>query len=179
MILLQQMAWQLSILFISIIVIVFVFILFRTSRRQEYAPIQKKGYRIRNIYFVVLLLTLVIFTGLSISKLPYDKPTNASGPPIVIEADGFQFGWTLSSNEAQVGQTIEFHVTSSDVNHGLGIYDENMQLVAQTQAMPEYTNVLYHTFTEPGTYQFLCMEYCGVSHHYMISEFKVSSGNGG
>jgi cytochrome c oxidase subunit II len=72
-----------------------------------------------------------------------------------------------------VGKAVEFHVTGSDVNHGFGIYDPQLRLVAQTQAMPGYTNVLRHTFTKPGSYKILCLEYCGLAHHTMMAEFNV------
>jgi len=45
--------------------------------------------------------------------------------------------------------------------------------VAQTQAMPGYTNVLRHTFKDPGNYKILCLEYCGLVHHGMMSELTV------
>jgi hypothetical protein len=38
------------------------------------------------------------------------------------------------------------------VNLGFAIYDPDFEIVAQTQAMPGYINVLRYTFTEPGTY---------------------------
>lgn len=39
--------------------------------------------------------------------------------------------------------------------------------------MPGYTNKLVHTFTEPGTYQVMCLEYCGVGHTPMTAEIEV------
>ena len=50
-----------------------------------------------------------------------------------------------------------------------------MRIVAQTQAMPGYVNVLRYTFKEPGTYQVLCLEYCGVEHHDMKTEINVAA----
>ena len=70
---------------------------------------------------------------------------------------------------------MEFHVTSKDVNHGFALYDPDMRIVAQTQAMPGYTNVLRYTFNEPGVYRVLCLEYCGVAHHEMTAEIKVAA----
>jgi cytochrome c oxidase subunit 2 len=49
-----------------------------------------------------------------------------------------------------------------------------MRIVAQTQAMPGYTNVLRYTFTEAGTYRVLCLEYCGAAHHVMAADIKVT-----
>jgi heme/copper-type cytochrome/quinol oxidase subunit 2 len=33
--------------------------------------------------------------------------------------------------------------------------------------------VLRYTFTEPGVYQVLCLEYCGLAHHEMNGQIKV------
>jgi cytochrome c oxidase subunit II len=79
----------------------------------------------------------------------------------------------LSHNRVPIGQTVEFHVTSADINHGFALYDPEMHLVAQTQAMPGYTNKLNYTFSRAGTYKVLCLEYCGIAHHNMIAEIKV------
>jgi cytochrome c oxidase subunit II len=79
----------------------------------------------------------------------------------------------LSRSQVPVGQSVEFHVTSADVNHDFAIYDPGMHVVAQTQAMPGYTNKLDYTFSKPGTYKILCLEYCGIAHHNMMSEIKV------
>ena len=68
---------------------------------------------------------------------------------------------------------VEFHVTAKDVNHGFAIYNAGLQIIAQTQAMPNYVNVLCYTFAKPGTYQILCLEYCGLVHHDMKTEITV------
>jgi hypothetical protein len=50
-----------------------------------------------------------------------------------------------------------------------------MRIVAQTQAMPGYTNVLRYTFTEPGVYRVLCLEYCEIAHHRMKAQITVTA----
>ena len=80
----------------------------------------------------------------------------------------------MSESQAKVGENVVFNVTAIDVTHGLGIYDPDMRLITQTQAMPGYTNSLAVTFDAPGTYKLLCMEYCGLAHHGMVSEFTVT-----
>lgn len=72
-----------------------------------------------------------------------------------------------------LNRTVEFRVTSSDVNHGFGIYNAAGTLLTQVQAMPGYTNRLLYTFHQPGLYSILCLEYCGVGHQVMVSQFKV------
>ncbi len=114
---------------------------------------------------------------MTLKELPYELPASAAGAPLSIDVNAIQFGFEMSEYQAKVGQPIEFNVTSSDVNHGFGIYDENMVVITQTQAMPGYTNKLYYTFTKPGKYKILCLEYCGLAHHFMIADFEVLPDN--
>lgn len=92
-----------------------------------------------------------------------------------IDVVGHQWYWDMSKTRVTIGTPVEFRVTSGDVNHGFAIYAPapDDRIVAQTQAMPGYTNKLVHTFHEPGTYRILCLEYCGVAHHVMKTEIEV------
>jgi len=173
----HQIVLAVSLILIAIVAVAFGFVVSRSGRREEYEPIQKKGYKIRNIYFIALFLILTGALVITIQKLPYDKPAHAAAAAQVVRATGSQFVWELSTAQVKAGELVEFQVMSADVNHGFGIYNKDMILLAQTQAMPGYTNKLYHTFTEPGKYQILCMEYCGLAHHYMIGEIEVVAGN--
>ncbi|HCY42855.1 MAG TPA: hypothetical protein DHV48_16155 [Prolixibacteraceae bacterium] len=78
-----------------------------------------------------------------------------------------------SSIELPANQLIEFRVTSLDVNHGFAIYDQSNNLIAQTQAMPGYVNRLRWKFKEPGNYNILCLEYCGMAHQVMRATLTV------
>ena len=92
---------------------------------------------------------------------------------LFVNIEGRQWAWEMNQNRAQIGDTVVFNVTAADVTHGLGIYDPNMNLVGQTQAIPGYTNSLKMTFDKPGIYNLLCLEYCGLAHHNMISKFTI------
>jgi heme/copper-type cytochrome/quinol oxidase subunit 2 len=72
-----------------------------------------------------------------------------------------------------LNRRIIFEVTSSDVTHGFGIYGPDGQLIAQTQAMPDYVNYLDVTFHQPGHYTVRCLEFCGVAHAIMQKDFTV------
>ncbi|MGM0904020.1 MAG: hypothetical protein ACQEXB_23310 [Bacillota bacterium] len=91
---------------------------------------------------------------------------------------GLQYNWEMSEESFTVGDKVEFNVTAKDVTHGFGLYDENLELVAQTQAMPEYENSVYYTFEKPGTYKILCLEYCSIGHHVMVKEIVVKPEGG-
>jgi cytochrome c oxidase subunit 2 len=174
----QQIAWLLSLALMMLVAMGFTFVALRSGRRTEdYTPVQFRAYRIRTKLFWALVLVLAPTMIYNLLDLPYSTShahAKASGAQsVVIEAKGFQWRWELSRNHVPVGQPVEFRVTSEDINHGFAIYDPEMRLVAQTQAMPGYTNRLNYTFSKPGTYKVLCLEYCGIAHHNMISEIKV------
>jgi cytochrome c oxidase subunit 2 len=125
-----------------------------------------------------LLWGLVVFgVILSVASLREWPHTSAGGDAIVVNITSGQWWWETDTTEIPLGQQVEFRVTSDDVNHGLGIYDPDMRLVVQVQAMPTYTNKVVHTFDAPGTYQILCMEFCGIAHHDMAYEFDVVEEN--
>lgn len=172
----QEVALQVSLVLMAALVGAFAFVALRSLKRQEdYAPLQKRAHRVRTQLFWTLLVLFTPVMLYTLTDLPYAaaKDETRAEAPEVIEAKGYQWYWTLSRDQIALGKTVEFHVTSNDVNHGFGIYDEDMRIVAQTMAMPGYTNKLRYTFTKPGTYKVLCLEYCGLIHHNMIAELKV------
>lgn len=143
----------------------------------DYKKIVEKGYTIRRRYFYGLLVVSLIFTGLGIYTFPYPqlREATAMSRPHVVKVTAMQFAFDISETELPPGM-VRFDVTSADVNHGFGIYDEAGMLVAQTQAMPDYVNKLYVNFAKPGKYQVWCLEYCGIVHHEMMTEFEVTEG---
>jgi cytochrome c oxidase subunit 2 len=91
-----------------------------------------------------------------------------------VDVKAQQFSWTMSPARVRAGQEVEFRLTATDVNHGFGVYDDRDHLVAQVQVVPGKTQKLVHTFTRPGTYSVLCLEFCGVGHHIMETTFEVT-----
>ena len=173
----QQIVWNISLGLMTLVAIGFVFVAINTKHRQlNYATLQKRAYKLR--FGLFLILALVFGSGmiLTLRELPYDaSKMRTTLAPQVINATGQMWHWDLSQNRVSLNRPVEFHVTSIDVNHGFGIYDPDMVLVGQTQAMPGYTNIVRHTFTRPGLYKILCLEYCGLAHHQMKSEFTVDT----
>jgi cytochrome c oxidase subunit II len=178
----QLIAWQVSLVLMALVAFGFAFVATKSGRRAEdYTPLQKQAYRLRMRLFWTLVALLGPVMLYTLIDLPYgaSHAANNAAPVQVVEATGYQWRWELSRDQVALNQPVEFRVTSADVNHGFGIYDADMHLVAQTQAMPGYTNTLRHTFTEEGTYKILCLEYCGLVHHNMMTEIKVSNLQGG
>lgn len=171
----QTVAWIVSLVFMLLVAAVFGFVFLKSKEKGDYEPIKKKWYKARTFYGISLVILMLVITIYTLRKLPYNQPVYSAGnEPTIVDVEAIQFGWKISESEFKVGEPIEFHVTSSDVNHGFGIYDKDMKMLAQTQAMPEYTNKVYITFDKPGTYQILCLEYCGLAHHLMVGTIEVT-----
>jgi cytochrome c oxidase subunit 2 len=86
---------------------------------------------------------------------------------VYIRAQIWQF--TPGEIHVPVGSTITFYVTSMDVQHGIKLMRTNVNMMI----LPGQVSTLSATFHEPGTYQFVCNEYCGVSHHTMFGQIIV------
>lgn len=138
-------------------------------------------YRVRLVYFGFIVLAVLVSLALTLPRAPYLSSRGDVAPDIRVAVTGLMWTWhfdPISGEGVQfqplgltvpAGKLIEFDVTSGDVNHGFGIYDEQGHLLTQTQAMPGYTNRLRYRFLKAGVYYILCMEYCGYAHHLMTT----------
>src|SRR6185437_4233037 len=133
---------------------------------EDYAPVVASLYRLRPWLFGFLVAVFVAANYEALSALPYVSRPDV-GPVQSVDVVGEQWSWAITPSQVVAGRPVQFRVTSKDVNHGFAIYTPGLQIVAQTQAMPNYVNVLRYTFAEPGTYRVLCLEYCGLVHHEM------------
>jgi cytochrome c oxidase subunit 2 len=142
-----------------------------TKQRGE-VEAERLAHRERTWLVAVVLFLVALLAG-TIWATPYhDTDAGAGGQIVNVRAQ--QFAWTISPASVRAGQAVEFRLTSTDVNHGFGVYDDRDHLVAQVQVVPGKTQKLVHTFTRPGTYRVLCLEFCGVGHHVMETTFRVT-----
>lgn len=145
------------------------------ARVESWDGIYKRAGLIRRWWFRGLLTIGVVTFAISMTWLPYQFARSAqlTGTPVAVDVKAQQFGWTLDPNCLPSDKPIQFNVTSIDVNHGFAIYDEAGNIVGQTQAMPQFTNVLLIALSKPGTYTIHCTELCGVGHSFMKQTFTV------
>jgi len=164
----------LSLILMGGVLTAFAYVFINSGELEEdYASITQRSYSKRSKLFVFILLAGVVIAVVTTRGLPYgSKIENAKQVDII----GKQWYWEISDTTAKVNEPVVFHVGSGDVNHGLGIYDKDLRLLTQVQAMPNYINKLSYTFEEEGEYKLMCMEYCGLVHHSMISTFTVTDG---
>ena len=175
----QEVVWTVSMVLMGALAAVFAWVAAGANVvLADYGPVVASAYRWRIWLLALASLVLIGVSYQTLRKLPYVSPLGDQPSAVGIrrvEAVSEQWSWTITPRAFVVGQTVEFHVTSRDVNHGFALYDPEMHIVAQTQAMPGYTNILRYTFNEPGTYQVLCLEYCGLGHHDMNTEINVTA----
>ncbi len=171
------------------IILLIALFLWYSSRRKSPAPENdhKRIYELRVIYFFILTVGLTATLGATLQRLPYPNYLGRHVPAMVVKVTGSDWLWKFDSEsgpgkgkvtynrlKVPAGRLIEFRVTSTDVNHGFGIYDADGVLLGQTQAMPGYVNNLYFRFPKPGAYRIECLEYCGVGHQLMHADVRVT-----
>ena len=168
----QWLVLLISLIGIGFVSFIFIYVIRNSGERvEEYPTIVKSAYGIRRWWFLALIA--IGFAATFMSLMPYPILNASVGEEQVINAEGGQWYWKLDKNEVVVNQPVLINITSADVNHGFAIYNEDDRIIAQAQAMPSYVNELRFTFTEPGKYQVLCLEYCGVAHHAMKATITV------
>ena len=170
----QTVAWIWSLMFMAVIAAVFLWVVAGASRPAVEKADPAPAYRWRNRLFWAVIVAGIVLTFGTLWDWPIAGHASAAPKPdVVIKAVGHQWRFQLDRDTVKVGELVEFEVTSSDVNHGFAIYQGKNRVVAQAQAMPGYVNKLRVRFTEPGEYEVLCLEYCGVAHHGMRAVIKV------
>ena len=181
-------AAALTLFILSALSIIGIFIWVARTTMAPCDPDINAAYRLRRVLFIgatALVLIALVFT---LPRSPY--ALNGTQPDRLVYVTAMQYAFifsiepvssmedlatvnTISTLELPIGAMVEFRVTSLDVNHNFAVYNEAGVLVGQTQAMPGYVNRLQLRFDGPGSYQVLCLEYCGIAHHVMTTTFNV------
>jgi len=169
----QSLALLVSFCFLLLLSIAFLWVVRRSAGNASLEQVSVPAYRLRARLFAVVTIAGVVVAAATLAPWPHDARAGQANQTIQISAR--QWAWELSSDRARVGDVVEFVVTSQDVTHGFALYDPNRRIVAQIQAMPGFVNTVRHHFTEPGKYEVLCLEFCGLAHHAMVAEIQVQA----
>jgi cytochrome c oxidase subunit 2 len=161
-----------SYLGLVVVGIVLAVILVRTTRTRREVDTERLAHRERAWLLVVIAIMTALLFG-TIFFIPWAR--SADGDAQVVRVEAVQFGWTIEPGSVVAGEPVEFVLSSPDVNHGFGVYDERDRLVLQVQVVPGKEQHTIYTFERPGTYSVLCLEFCGVGHHVMRSQLTVEA----
>lgn len=162
--------------------LVILIALFVAKKAQESLPGgHATVYGVRKYYAGALIVAVIGGLTYFLPKTPY-AAFRESEPAMRVNITGRMWSWEVREAGAPsaasklvlpTGKIVEFAVSSADVTHGFGLYDDSGKLLAQTQSMPGYVNHLRYVFEAPGRYHVLCLEYCGLAHHAMLAELTV------
>ena len=128
----QEAVWLITLVLMSLILMVFMFVYARSQQRvEDYTPLKDRAYSLRTKFFWLLVVTLIP-TGLYLlTDQPYAKAGDEAKADQVVDVVGYQWRWELSQSEFNAGETVLFRITSADVNHGFGIYDADLRLACR------------------------------------------------
>ena len=122
-----------------------------------------------------LAFPLAVLTALLVWGLPAGQSMLAGRGATVytVEAQAFQWGWNFrypgaSGVTQQVlhipaGEPVDVEVTSLDVIHAFWV----PRLAGKVDAIPGTTNTLRILASQPGVYEGMCAEFCGLDHATM------------
>lgn len=102
---------------------------------------------------------------------PFDQPGVRELAPKRYEVYVLAQAWFFTPNEIHVpaGSVITFYATSKDVIHGFKIENTNVNAML----LPGQVTKVTARFDKPGTYLFICHEYCGIGHPVMSGKIIV------
>ncbi|MFN3565028.1 MAG: hypothetical protein ACK4V1_03450 [Burkholderiaceae bacterium] len=169
---LHEVAWISSLSVMVVIAAAFIWVVLRAKVAGDGAH-ARRAYGWRAWLFWISAAAGVVLAFATLSPWPIEGHARTAGrPDLTVRAVAHQFRWDIAPATVPVGRLVEFEVTAADVNHGFAVY-RNGRLLAQAQAMPGFTNRLRMRFDEPGDYDVLCLEYCGVAHHGMRAVIRA------
>lgn len=103
---------------------------------------------------------------------PFDAPGVYEVRPGAYEAVVLAQAWSFTPAEITVpaGAELTFVITSTDVIHGFQVWDT----AVNAMVIPGQITRITGTFDEPGEYNIVCHEYCGIGHHGMWGKVVVT-----
>lgn len=107
---------------------------------------------------------VMLIAGFSILSIPRVHHEYMRG--VVAESGG----WGPASFTVGVGDEVQIHLTSGDVQHGFAIGQMDIPAV---DVLPGKVSDFTVTFTRPGKYVFYCTHWCGLSHWRMRGTIEV------
>lgn len=141
------------------------------GRRRAGEEVLRKLREQEKTWFAIVIVLLVALLFATIFFTPYGRSARAGHQTVNVKA--VQFAWLIRGKPIKAGTSVEFRLTSADVNHGMAVYTQGGKLLFQVQVMPGKTQTYVYTFKKPGTYRIVCLEYCGVDHDLMQGRLTV------
>jgi len=123
---LQDTVWLISVALIAGFAGIFLWVAVDAPRRADAEAVQRRAYRLRTGWFWVLVAVIALATAMTLTALPYPARAPQAASRVSMRVTGAQWSWTIEGPDIVVGRPVEFQVSSSDVNHGFGIYNPSI-----------------------------------------------------
>lgn len=157
--------------------------------------VYERNWMIISIVLLVVFVTAVSIAGFMMG-INVPAPQNRVNPNTVAKEGPFatpglrELGggkyeayilagnWKFDPKEMSVpvGSSVTFYITSSDVQHGfkLASLETGEATNLNVQVVPGQVSKLTIKLDKPGTYQYICTEYCGGAHPTMFGTLTVT-----
>ncbi|MCQ0093132.1 cytochrome C oxidase subunit I [Roseovarius sp. M141] len=169
---------QMTVLAISLVVMALISLVFIGAIRSGGRAQAPGSVERRRLALILAMLAVgIVVTIASLRPWPQAVAMTADTP--TINVTGGQWYWEIDNTELPQGVPVIFNAHTEDVTHGFGVMNDVGRLLFQVQVMPGYVNQVQYVFDTPGEYTVVCLEYCGVAHHAMITDFTVVTNQGG
>jgi len=126
-------------------------------------------------FLTVLGVSLHIITYNTIPWAEMDLKRHEITPDrsFAIDVANHEFQLPAEKMIVEVGEIVEFDVTSMDLTYGFGLFREDNSMLFQMQVVPGHRNDILWKFLTPGTYTIRSTEYSGPKGVAMVIENAV------
>ncbi len=166
------------------VVLVYVVLKFRVRKgHTQPLPNPKTGdHRLEAAWTIIPAVILLLVGVLAFQTLAFTDrvPENADA---VVTVTGHQWYWTY--NVTYAGSNTTFHYENNFVlksNLTVKLYFEATDvahsfyipaLALHIDAIPGHVNEYWFKPTQPGTYEIVCTQFCGVGHYTMVGTLTI------
>ena len=129
-----------------------------------------KGNRVKPALFYTFVGMLVVL-GVSLHIITYNtipwtemdlhRGDYTADRSFNIVVEDHEFKLPAEQLVAEVGDIVEFDVTSNDLTYGFGLFRSDNSMVLQMQVVPGHRNDILWKFLEPGVFTIRSTEYSG------------------
>lgn len=167
----METLWWVMLALGGAVFLLFLFLLLRGLARGAGGRASERNWLVGGgLVMPLVVITVVLgFTLMAMGRLA-NAPTEDQ---LIVEVDGRQWWWevrypdlgVVTANEIHlpVERPILLRVRSIDVIHSFWI----PSLAGKMDLLPDRTNVMSFSASEPGTYRGVCAEFCGLQHAKM------------
>jgi cytochrome c oxidase subunit II len=169
----QTIAYSLYCLVIILVMLWFGFKVTKTGKG-------KNKVKPALFYSFVILLTalgvslhIITFNTIPWSEMDLNRGEITPDKSFVITVEDHQFKLPAEEMVIEVGEIVEFDVTTYDLTYGFGLFRKDNSMLFQMQVVPGHRNDILWKFLKPGIYTIRSTEYSGPKGIAMVEKDVV------